>query len=92
MWPLESLCVELRRQEHDPTPGPKKFVAWKRFALDVGLPRVCPVHHVHSITDHHHDRERILENDADVVPHDSLRCNTVFIRWDSHEKPDKPQR
>ena len=30
---------------------PKKFVAWKRFALDVGLPRVFPVRHVHSFTD-----------------------------------------
>ena len=31
---------------------PKKFVAWKRFAVDVGLPRVFPVRHVHSFTDH----------------------------------------
>ena len=31
---------------------PKKFVAWKRFALEVGLPRVFPVRHVHSFTDH----------------------------------------
>ena len=53
----------------------------------------CPlIHRSSSSRWHHHDRERILENDADVVPHDSLRCNTVFIRRDSHEEPHKPQR
>ena len=47
----------------------------------------CPlIHRSSSSRWHHHDRERILENDADVVPHDSLRCNTVFIRRDSHEE------
>ena len=42
MWPRDSLCVELRRQENAPTPGPNNFAATSCHMILLGAPEYSP--------------------------------------------------